>query len=134
METREIRLGILLTVGERQIEVPISVPVSLELLADLVQRHLDQGEDLYGALLEHYAAQVGQKAPKAPARGGGQKRKTDAPPAEKNGAGKQAPPAHPFSEAELAEWRGKLAPPWTGRGKKSRERQLWEAANPQQDG
>ncbi|MFN3653035.1 MAG: hypothetical protein ACK47B_25935, partial [Armatimonadota bacterium] len=35
-----------------------------------------------------------------------------------------------FSEAELEAWRGKAEPPFSGRGRKSRDRRLWEAANP----
>lgn len=55
----EFHLPITLTVGERQIEVPLVVSLTFEQLAAIVRDHLTNGTDVYGALLEHYAESVG---------------------------------------------------------------------------
>ena len=57
----EFHLPITLTVGEKQIEVPLVVTVSFPELAAIVREHLEHGTDVYGALLERYAESVGGK-------------------------------------------------------------------------
>lgn len=138
-DTRDFELPIRLAIGDREIEVPITVTVTFDALHRMVERHLTEQEDLYTQLMEHYADQAGRKKGRKPAsasetRAAAPKAK-EAPAAEPNGGSrpgrKRAPaPAPEFTEEELAEWRGKLPPPHAGRGKKSRDRQLWEAANP----
>jgi hypothetical protein len=65
-EPREVfHLPITLTVGDKQIEVPLVVSLTFPQLAAIVRDHLSQGTDVYGALLEHYAESVGAR-PRAP--------------------------------------------------------------------
>ncbi len=138
-ETREFELPIRLAIGDREIEVPITVSVTFDALHRMVERHLTEQEDLYTQLMEHYADQAGRKKSRKPTAASEPRASTakakEAPAPESNGGSrssrKKAPaPAPEFTEEELAEWRGKLPPPHSGRGKKSRDRQLWEAANP----
>lgn len=140
-EIREFELPIRLTIGEREIEVPITVTVTFDELTRMVERNLGEGEELYTQLMEHYADQAaGRKKVRKPSGEPRPSARTkpaeasEAPPAESNGAAaksrKKPAPAADFTEEELEAWRGKLPPPFTGRGKKSRDRQLWEAANP----
>jgi hypothetical protein len=110
-ERRQISVPINLTVKDRTVEIPLAVEVSLAELCRLVQQHLDTGDDLTSALLELYADRM---APTAP------------PPAAK----RQAEPAGAdFTAEELEAARGAEAPPYSGKGKKSRARRVWEAAN-----
>lgn len=90
-ETREIRVPLSVQVGEREIAIPVTVPVPYEALVALVQRHLDGGEELHGLLLEHYADHVsaGPTPDTAAKNGAGTRRRTPrrtetptAPPAE----------------------------------------------------
>jgi len=84
----EFHLPITLTVGERQIEVPLVVRVTFRELAGIVRDHLAKGTDVYGALLERYAESVGVNT--KPAR-------TKSPP--RNEAGTKRPrPRKPSTE------------------------------------
>lgn len=128
-ETREFELPIRLTIGEREIEVPITVAVTFDELTRIVERHLTEQEDIYAQLMEHYAEQANRRRgkrpevvvpePPAPAPAGG-----------KSNRKKTAPEPETFAEEELAAWRGQPEPALGPRGRKSRERLLWEAANP----
>jgi hypothetical protein len=76
-ETREFLLPITLTVGEREVEIPLSVQVTFDQLTEIVNRHLQSGADVYADLLELYAEQAGRKRgrskpapPESPAPGG----------------------------------------------------------------
>lgn len=139
-EIREFELPIRLTIGDREIEVPITVTVTFDELTRMVERNLAEGEELYTQLMEHYAGQAGRKKGRKPngeSRPSGRTKPAESPeaPAESNGTvaksrKKPVASAEEFSAEELEAWRGKLPPPFTGRGKKSRDRQLWEAANP----
>ena len=122
-ETREIRVPLAVTVGEREIEIPVQVPVTFAALVGVVERHLETGEELHGLLLEHYADRLAPRA--APNRRDTANRGTDT--RRKAEATDEA-----FSPGEIVAWRGKPAPGWSGKGRKSRERRLWEAANPEQ--
>jgi hypothetical protein len=64
----EFHLPITLTVGERQIEVPLVVSLTFPELAAIVRSHLENGTDVYGALLERYADGVRGKQKPAPTR------------------------------------------------------------------
>jgi hypothetical protein len=77
-ETREIRVPLSVQVGEREIAIPVTVPVPYDALIALVQRHLDGGEELHGMLLEYYADHVSPAAaPDTAAKNGaGTRRRT----------------------------------------------------------
>ncbi|MFN3653036.1 MAG: hypothetical protein ACK47B_25940, partial [Armatimonadota bacterium] len=63
-EKREFELPIRLSIGEREVEVPIRVSVTFETLAQMVERHLFEQEDLYLQLMEHYAEQAARRGKK----------------------------------------------------------------------
>lgn len=105
-EIREIRVPLAVQVGEREIAIPVTVPVPYEALVGLVQRHLDGGEELHGMLLEYYADHLSPGA--APDT------------AAKNGAGStrrrtprraETPAAPPAETDEAADSPGVEAPP-----------------------
>jgi hypothetical protein len=133
-ETREFELPIRLTIGEREIEVPITVAVTFDELTRMVERHLSEQEDIYAQLMEHYADQASRKRGKRHAEAAPPRAEAAGKP-DQNGSAKNSrkkTPAAPemFEEEELARWRGQPEPPLGPRGRKTRERLLWEAANP----
>jgi hypothetical protein len=109
-ERRQISVPINLTVKDRTVEIPLAVEVSLAELCRLVQQHLDTGDDLTSALLELYADRMAPAAPPAAAK-------------------RQEATGDGFTADELTAARGAAAPPYSGKGKKSRARRVWEAAN-----
>lgn len=117
-DRRQILIPVTVTVAGREREIPIPVSVGLDDLVDLVVEHLNSAADIRELLVAHYAQQFYGEEAESPAP-------PDAP--ELNGRHKPEPPA--FTEEELAAV--DLAgpePPYSGRGKKSRKRLLWEAA------
>jgi hypothetical protein len=120
-DQRQILIPVTVNVAGREREIPIPVSVGLDDLVDLVVEHLNTATDIRELLVAHYARQFyGEEAeapepPEAPA--------VAAP----NGRHKPEPPS--FTDEELAgvDVAGP-EPPYSGRGKKSRKRLLWEAA------
>lgn len=92
-ETREIRVPLAVHVGEREIAIPVTVPVPYEAVVALVQRHLDGGEELHGMLLEYYADHVspGAAPDTAAKNGAGTRRRTPR---------RTEPPAAPLAETD----------------------------------
>lgn len=120
-DQRQILIPVTVNVAGREREIPIPVSVGLDDLVDLVVEHLNTATDIRELLVAHYARQFY-----------GEEAEAHAPPAEQeaatlNGRHKPQPPS--FTDEELAgvDLAGP-EPPYSGRGKKSRKRLLWEAA------
>jgi hypothetical protein len=131
-ETREFHLPITVTVGDRQVEVPLSVHVTFDQLAFIVEGHLSEGLDVYGQLLELYAESVsprkkGKGRTPASSQVTPQFKQGQAPSA--SGGRSQGKPTawDGYSKQELEEARTMGEPTYSGRGRKSPERKLWEA-------
>src|SRR4051812_33474821 len=115
-EEREIIIPVAVTVAGREIQVPITVPVGLDDLVQIVVDHLNTGTDIRELLVGHYAQRFYGEAP------------AGEEPAPQNGRrGSAAPPT--FTDEELDGVDMDAAPPrYSGKGKKSRQRLRWEAA------
>lgn len=114
-EEREIIIPVAVTVAGREIQIPVTVPVGLDDLVQIVVDHLNTGTDIRELLVGHYAQRFYGEAPAEE-------------PAPRNG--RRAPAAPPaFTDAELDGVDLEAAPPrYSGKGKKSRQRLRWEAA------
>jgi hypothetical protein len=112
-QERQIIIPVTVTVAKRPLEIPITVTVGLDDLVGIVVEHLNTGTDIRQLLVAHYAQQYMEEEP-AP------------DPAPRNGRKKPEPAD--FTEEELASVDLDAQPRWSGKGKKSRPRLLWEAA------
>jgi hypothetical protein len=114
-EEREIIIPVAVTVAGREVQIPITVPVGLDDLVQIVVDHLNTGTDIRELLVAHYAHRFYGDQPAEPSPSSGNGRR-----------GAAGPPA--FTDEELDGVDLDVPPRYSGKGKKSRQRLRWEAA------
>jgi hypothetical protein len=119
-DQRQILIPVTVNVAGREREIPIPVSVGLDDLVDLVVDHLNTGADIRELLVGHYARQFYAEEGEAPAE--------PEPSPISNGREKPEPLTFTDEELEAVDLAGP-EPSYSGRGKKSRKRLLWEAAS-----
>jgi hypothetical protein len=127
VEQREIIIYASLHVAGQEMQVPITIPVGLDDLLEIVVQHLNDGTDLRQLLVAHYAQRVSQELQVEPPR---EERRERKEPRSRKSRPEQPPPGEAAAvtdELDAVDLEAP-APAYRGRGPKSRERQRWEAA------
>ncbi|MCC2672295.1 MAG: hypothetical protein K0Q72_4767 [Armatimonadetes bacterium] len=117
-DQRQILIPVTVNVAGREREIPIPVSVGLDDLVDLVVEHLNTATDIRELLVAHYAQQFFGDDAEPPSE-----------PEPPTRLSREKPELPEFTDEEVAavDLSGP-EPPYSGRGKKSRKRLLWEAA------